>query len=57
MKEIYLIRNSTPFIEIDNYSDYNINMILSSIVKDNSKKLCEIEELNNVKIKEVYYGK
>ena len=56
MKTIYLIRHSAPFIEIENYIDYknvswdeyNRNMILSSIGENNAKKLCDIEELNNV---------
>ena len=44
-KEIYLIRHSAPFIEIDNYNDYknvnwddyNRNMILSSEGENNAK--------------------
>lgn len=56
MKEIYLIRHSAPFIEIDNYvdyknilwSDYNRNMILSSVGEENAKKLCNIKDLNNI---------
>ena len=60
MKTIYLIRHSAPFVEIENYSDYknvswseyNKNMILSSIGEENAKKLTNIDELNN--IDEVY---
>lgn len=56
MKTIYLIRHSSPFIEIENYEDYknvpwaeyNKNMILSSEGEEKSKKLCIIEELNDV---------
>lgn len=55
-KEIYLIRHSAPFIEIDNYNDYknvnwddyNRNMILSSEGENNAKKLCELDELKNI---------
>lgn len=55
-KEIYLIRHSAPFIEIDNYNDYknvnwddyNRNMILSSEGENNAKKLCEFDELKNI---------
>lgn len=60
MKTIYLIRHSAPFIDIDNYQDYlnvsfseyNKNMILSVKGEENAKKLCNIEELKN--IKEIY---
>lgn len=56
MKRIYLIRHSAPFVEIDNYSDYknvtwddyNKNMILSSLGEENAKRICDIEELNNI---------
>ena len=56
MKTIYLIRHSAPFIEIDNYedyenvpwSDYNRNMILSSDGEEKAKKLCEIDELKDL---------
>ncbi|MGM9877626.1 MAG: histidine phosphatase family protein [Bacilli bacterium] len=56
MKRIYLIRHSAPFVEIDNYSDYknvswddyNRNMILSSLGEENAKRICDIEELNNI---------
>ena len=55
-KEIYLIRHSAPFVEIDNYSDYknvnwedyNRNMILSSEGESNAKRLCELDELKNI---------
>lgn len=60
MKTIYLIRHSTPFIDIDNYQDYlnvswkeyNKNMILSVKGEENAKKLCNVEELKD--IKEIY---
>lgn len=60
MKNIYLIRHSAPFVDIDNYSDYenvlwdeyNKNMILSVEGEENAKKLCSIKELQN--ISEVY---
>ena len=60
MKTIYLIRHSAPFVDIDNYSDYenvlweeyNKNMILSVEGEENAKKICNIKELNN--IKEIY---
>lgn len=56
MKNIYLIRHSAPFVEIDNYEDYknvlwddyNRNMILSSLGEENAQKLCNIEALNNI---------
>ena len=56
MKTIYLIRHSAPFIEIENYddyenvlwNDYNRNMILSSEGEENAKKLCELDELRNL---------
>ena len=56
MKNIYLIRHSAPFVDIDNYSDYenvlwdeyNKNMILSVEGEENAKKLCNIKELQNV---------
>ena len=56
MKTIYLIRHSAPFIEIDNYedyenvpwSDYNRNMILSSEGEEKAKKLCDINELKDL---------
>lgn len=56
MKEIYLIRHSAPFIEIENYSDYknvswsdyNRNMILSPLGEELAKNLCNIKELTNV---------
>ena len=60
MKTIYLIRHSAPFIDIDNYQDYlnvpfseyNKNMILSVKGEENAKKLCNVEELKD--IKEIY---
>lgn len=56
MNVIYLIRHSAPFVEIENYddynnvpwSDYNRNMILSSEGEENAKKLCKVEELKNL---------
>lgn len=56
MKIIYLIRHSAPFVEIDNYknyesvlwSEYNKNMILSPQGEENAKKLCNVEELMNI---------
>lgn len=60
MNTIYLIRHSAPFVEIDNYenyesvlwSEYNKNMILSPQGEENAKKLCNVEELKN--INEIY---
>lgn len=60
MTTIYLIRHSAPFVEIDNYenyesvlwSEYNKNMILSPQGEENAKKLCNVEELKN--INEIY---
>ena len=57
---IYLIRHSSPFIEIDNYSDYNNtnwhdynrNMILSVLGEQKANALIKIDELTN--IKEIY---
>ena len=56
MKTIYLIRHSAPFIEIENYDDYenvlwddyNRNMILSSEGEENAKKLCKLDELSHL---------
>ena len=56
MKNIYLIRHSGPFIEIDNYSDYknvpwndyNRNMILSPEGEDNAKALTSVEDFQNL---------
>lgn len=56
MKTIYLIRHSAPFVEYENYpdhktapwKDYNRNMILSPEGEENAKKLCSVEELNNL---------
>lgn len=55
MKTIYLIRHSSPFVEIENYNDYknvpwdeyNKNMILSSEGEEKAKKLCNIKELKD----------
>lgn len=55
-KIIYLIRHSGPFVEIDNYSDYenisweeyNKNMILSVTGEKQAEKLCEINELKDI---------
>ena len=60
MTTIYLIRHSAPFVEIDNYknyedvlwSEYNKNMILSPQGEENAKKLCNVEELEG--INEIY---
>lgn len=60
MKEIYLIRHSAPFVEIENYDDYknvnweeyNRNMILSVEGEKRAEKLQEINELKD--IKEIY---
>ena len=63
MKYIYLIRHSSPFVEIENYNDYknvlwdeyNKNMILSVEGEEKAKKLCDIKELKNIKnIKNIY---
>ena len=56
MTTIYFIRHSAPFVEIDNYenyenvswSEYNKNMILSTVGEENAKKLCNVEELKNI---------
>lgn len=60
MTTIYLIRHSAPFVEIDNYmnyesvlwSEYNKNMILSPQGEENAKKLWNVEELKG--ISEIY---
>lgn len=60
MTTIYLIRHSAPFVEIDNYKnyedvlwhEYNKNMILSPQGEENAKKLCNVEELKG--INEIY---
>ena len=60
MTTIYLIRHSAPFVEIDNYKnyedvlwyEYNKNMILSPRGEENAKKLCNVEELEG--INEIY---
>ena len=57
MKYIYLIRHSSPFVEIENYNDYknvlwdeyNKNRILSVGGEEKAKKLCDIKELKNIK--------
>lgn len=56
-KIIYLIRHSSPFIEIENYDDYrnikwseyNKNMILSCDGEKKASELCNIDELKNIK--------
>jgi len=56
-KVIYLIRHSSPFVAITNYKDYrninwtefNRNMILSSVGEEKASKLCDIEELKGIK--------
>ena len=53
---IYLIRHSGPFIEIENYNDYenvkwndyNKNMILSVLGEKKAEELTKIEELKNI---------
>ena len=61
MKQIlYLIRHSNPFVEIENYNDYNNvnwhdynrNMILSVLGEKKASELTKIDELSN--IKEIY---
>ena len=60
MTTIYLIRHSAPFVEIDNYKnyedvlwyEYNKNMILSPQGEENAKKLCNVKELEG--INEIY---
>ena len=60
MKNIYLIRHSGPFVEIDNYvdndnvlwSEFNKNMILSPLGEENARKLCNVDELKE--INEIY---
>lgn len=57
MKYIYLIRHSGPFVEINNYSDYenvpwseyNNNMILSVKGEMKASELTNIEELKGIK--------
>ena len=56
MTTIYLIRHSAPFIQIDNYEDYNNilwneynnNMILSIEGEEKAKKLTNINELKEI---------
>ena len=56
-KVIYLIRHSSPFVAITNYKDYrninwtefNRNMILSSVGEEKASKLCDIGELKGIK--------
>lgn len=56
MKYIYLIRHSSPFVEIDNYNDYynvlwneyNKNMILSTKGEEKAKELTNIKELHDI---------
>ena len=56
MKTIYLIRHSAPFVEIDNYinndnvlwAEFNKNMILSPQGEENTRKLCDVEELKSI---------
>ena len=56
MKTIYLIRHSAPFVEIDNYQnyqdilwpEYNKNMILSSQGEEEAKLLYNIEDLKSI---------
>ena len=57
---IYLIRHSSPFIEIENYSDYNNvswhdynrNMILSVLGEQKASELIKVDEL--IGIKDIY---
>ena len=56
MTTIYFVRHSAPFVEFENYEDYknvswseyNKNMILSVAGEENAKKICGVEELNNI---------
>lgn len=56
MKTIYLIKHSSPFVDIKNYEDYenvlwedyNRNMILSVEGEEKAESLCNIAELNNI---------
>lgn len=56
MKYVYLVRHSSPFVEIENYEDYknvswkeyNKNMILSIEGEQKAKELCNIEELHSI---------
>lgn len=56
-KEIYLVRHSGPFIEIDNYKDYknapwkdyNRNMVLSIEGERNASKLCNVDDFRGIK--------
>jgi len=56
IKTIYLIRHSMTGVNIKNYEnyknvpweEYNRNMILSVQGEEKAKKLCDIEELNNI---------
>ena len=60
MKYIYLIRHSSPFVEIENYinrenilwDEYNTNMLLSVEGEHKALELCNIKELH--KINNVY---
>lgn len=59
-KVVYLIRHSSPFVEIENYddyknvkwADYNRNMILSVLGEKKAEELTKIDELKD--IKEIY---
>lgn len=56
MKVIYLIRHSMTGVNIQNYEnyenvlweEYNKNMILSVQGEERAKKICDIEEINNI---------
>ncbi len=51
MQEIYLIRHSAPFVELDNadqpWDEINRNMVLSVKGEKNAEKLCHLKELKN----------
>lgn len=56
MKTIYLIRHSMTGVKIENYenfreipwNEYNANMILSVEGEERAKKLCDVQELDNI---------
>ena len=49
MHEIYLIRHSAPFVELESteqtWDEINKNMILSTKGEKNAEKLCHLKEL------------
>ena len=60
MNTIYLLRHSMTGVKIENYknfrevpwNEYNANMILSVEGEERAKKLCDVQELDN--IEEIY---